>query len=252
MNNNAPLSMHRNAQPAMKLNTKHLMRLSAQPLMRPSARTLTKQITRMSAQQHMNRSALQAMKQAMSNSAQQLMLNSVKNQLALDMEATALPNVSKCRKTAVPKHRYRNQPKTANKCLGRSASRLPCKCLTKNAPKYQNKTAPRYRSKKQFKSPNRIATKFLRSTARAFLFRRPSFRLGEFPRRFAAMVQVEVAEEGVMEVEVMENKKNRKKFSEKDFVLRPRYSQRNDYSNYLQNNLNVINKLWFNNIYISK
>jgi len=136
------------------------------------------------------------------------MLKGVKNPQALVMEATVLPNVSKCRKTAVPKHQFRSQSKTASKCPGRSVSRLRCKCLTKNAPKFQSKTAHRYQNKKQFKSPSRIATKFPRSTAKAFPLKQPSFRLGKFPRRSAVMV-------AAAEVAVMENKKKEKLLCER-------------------------------------
>jgi len=127
------------------------------------------------------------------------------------MEATALQNVNKFLKTPALKFQFRNQHKTANKCLSRNASRWQYKCLIRNAHKFQNKTAPRCQSKKQFRCQNSIASKFPRNTARVSPFKRPSFKPGEFPKKYVAMDQVEEVEEAEeveeMEEGIMENKR---------------------------------------------
>jgi len=131
------------------------------------------------------------------------MLRGANQLLTPAMEATVLQSVNKFLKTAAHKFQCRNRHKTASKCLSRNASRWQCKCLIRNAHKFQNKTAPRCQSKKQFKFQNSIASKFQRSTARVSLFKRPSFKLEEFPKRFVAMDRVEGAE-GAEVVEEME------------------------------------------------
>merc|ERR1711892_893732 len=131
------------------------------------------------------------MKQLTSSSAQQFMLRGANLLLTLAMEATALQNVNKFLKTPALKFQFRNQHKTANKCLSRNASRWQCKCLIRNAHKFQNKTAPRCQSKRQFKCRNKIASKFQRSTVRMSPFKRPNFKPGKFPKKYVVMDQVE-------------------------------------------------------------